>query len=198
MSVSLAMLVKDPPIARITMLIEYLRPIVSQVVIVVDDRTSQEDIDILTGLGAEIVMFHWVDDFAAARNAALPFCSGDWVLHLDPDELPSVEMFNFIKKIDERGPWTEGDPVGWLFWTRGFTDGKRAPDLESSWHCRMFRHGSGEWYKKVHEQVRLDGQDESKTRGTPVLRKAPATADFIHSFSENPEKIAYYATLPER
>ncbi len=36
--------------------------------------------------GAQVHHFTWVDDFAAARNAALAHATGDWVLAVDADE----------------------------------------------------------------------------------------------------------------
>jgi len=40
MSVSLAMLVRDPPLERMAVLIDTARSVASEVVVVVDDRTS--------------------------------------------------------------------------------------------------------------------------------------------------------------
>jgi glycosyltransferase involved in cell wall biosynthesis len=36
--------------------------------------------------GAKVHHFKWCDDFSAARNAALKYVSGDWILVLDADE----------------------------------------------------------------------------------------------------------------
>jgi hypothetical protein len=45
MTVTLAMLVLNPPLDRMAALIEYMRPVVSETVVVVDDRTSIEALD---------------------------------------------------------------------------------------------------------------------------------------------------------
>ncbi len=47
MTVSAAFLVKDPPLDRLVALIELLRPVVTDYVIVVDDRTAVETADIM-------------------------------------------------------------------------------------------------------------------------------------------------------
>lgn len=190
MTVSAALLVKDPPIDRLAALIEYLRPVVRDVVIVVDDRTAVETVDILAGWeGVTIVSFRWIDDFSAGRNAALPHCEGDWILHVDPDELPSLGMMEFIRSVDaveQRDVIWQGAiyraPRGYLFFTRNWYAGRRGEEWEEHWHCRLFRNALGNgWYKPVHEQVMLDGAPESDTRGTPVLPKAPLGAYLIHS-----------------
>lgn len=59
-------------------------------VIVVDTGSSDRTLEIAKSLGAEVYSFPWCDDFAAARNEALRYATGDWILVLDADEeLPS-------------------------------------------------------------------------------------------------------------
>jgi hypothetical protein len=187
--ITLAMLVKDPPLDRLAALLDYVSPIVGQTVIVVDDRTADMGglMRALPG-SAYFQPFTWVDDFAAARNAALPHVKGDWILHLDPDELPSAAMLSFLATVD-RSEWLNDTwqgavyeaPRGYLFWTRGYIDGVRGAEVEADWHCRLFRRHGGRWVKPVHEQVELEGRPESATRGTPWLPKAPRAAYLIHS-----------------
>ena len=54
--------------------------------IVVDTGSRDATVEIARAAGARVVDFPWVDDFAAARNAALAAATGDWVLVLDADE----------------------------------------------------------------------------------------------------------------
>jgi hypothetical protein len=211
MSVSLAMLVLDPPLDRMAALLEYVRPVVGQVVVVVDDRTSTPIRDALVSLvidafpgepASVAVPFTWVDDFAAARNTALAHCTGDWILHLDPDELPSADMLAFIASVD-RSEWGDVEwqghvyraPRGYLFFTRNFYDGRRGEEYEEHWHCRLFRRDRGFWYKPVHEQVALDAAAEDRTRETPLLPKAPRGAYLIHSRMNDYRKDEQYASL---
>jgi hypothetical protein len=206
------MLVKDPPLDRLAALLDYVSPVVSQVVLVVDERTdlttqnallrmrrvfvaNPDDVTALDRYLADgpadvLVPFTWIGDFAAARNAALPYAKGDWILHLDPDELPSAQMLAFCSMVDQ-SPWTdygmwEGhahyDPRGYLFWTRGYGSGIRdTHEQEQDWHCRLFRRALGHWYKPVHELVSLKGMGEEMTRETALLPKAPRSAYLIHS-----------------
>jgi hypothetical protein len=203
MTVTAAFLVKDPPLDRLALLVEYLRPVVSEFVIVVDDRTAVEAADTMSAWrDVTLVPFRWVDDFATARNAALPHCHGDWILHLDPDEMPTAAMLDFIRTVDSA---TQSDvdwqgsrymaPRGYLFFTHNAEDGKWLPEWEEHWHCRLFRRGSGIWTRPVHELVMLEGMPESQTRGTPLLVKAPLGAALLHSFLSDPVKNAHYAAL---
>ena len=206
MTVTLAMLVKDPPLDRMAALIEIVRPVISDAVVVVDDRTSQGAVDAMsTWRDVTLTTFRWVDDFAAARNAALPHATGDWIWHLDPDELPSDGMLHFVKAVSD-GEWVDRPsgggfvsiaPRGFLFWTVAYTNGYQATTVEHDWHCRLFRRGHGQWYKPVHEQVALDGRPEYVTRETPLLPKAPSGAYLIHSKYHSPEAQETYMRIDE-
>lgn len=203
MTVSAAFLVKDPPIDRLVLLLEYLRPVVSDTVIVVDDRTAAETVAIMADWPrVTLVPFTWINDFAVARNAAIKHCQGDWVLHLDPDEMPSAAMLEFIRTVDSvqqkdviwRGA-TYRAPRGYLFFTKNFFDGRQGEEWEEHWHCRLFKRDSGWWYKPVHEQVSLDGQSEDRTRNTVLMPKAPLAAYIIHSRMEDRRKDEQYAAI---
>lgn len=189
MTVSAAFLVKEPPLDRLSALVEYLRPVVTDFVMVVDDRTAAETTQTIAQWeGINVVPFRWVDDFSAGRNAALPHCNGDWTLIVDPDELPSRAMLDFVALIDasEWGDvrWdgmTYPAPRGYLFFTKNYEDGRQGPEWEEHWHVRLFRTKAASWYRPVHELVMLDGYPEHVTRGTPLLPKAPRSAYLIHS-----------------
>jgi len=56
-------------------------------IIVCDTGSTDRTVEIARAHGATVVHFPWVDDFAAARNAALAAATGDWVLALDADEV---------------------------------------------------------------------------------------------------------------
>ncbi len=187
--ISAAFLVKDPPLDRLRSLVEYLRPVVTDFVMVVDDRTAAETSDAIAHWeGTTLVPFRWVDDFSAGRNAALPHCKGDWTLIVDPDEMPSRAMLDFCEMVD-RSDWSDVKwdgmtypaPRGYLFFTRNYEDGAQGPEWEEHWHVRLFRTDRAKWERPVHELVMLDGYHEFQTRGTPLLPKAPRSAYLIHS-----------------
>ena len=89
-------------------------------------------------------------------------------------------------------------PRGYLFFTKNFFDGVQGAEWEEHWHCRLFRRDAGRWYKPVHEQVMLEAMPESRTRGTPLLVKAPRGAFLINSRMNDPKIDAVYAAIGER
>ena len=48
--------------------------------------------------------FPWINDFAAARNAVMDRCSGEWYMSIDCDEWvnPNIEDFVQCLTTDER------------------------------------------------------------------------------------------------
>ncbi|MGK7943302.1 MAG: tetratricopeptide repeat protein [Microcystaceae cyanobacterium] len=69
--------------------------------VVVDTGSTDRTVDIAKELGATVPSITWPNDFAIARNEALKFVSGDWILVLDADENLSQEIIPDIKKAIE-------------------------------------------------------------------------------------------------
>ena len=197
MSVAFTMLMREPDLARLRSLVEYLRPLSEEFIFVVDDRTRIETVNTLrTWPGVEIRPFHWIDDFAAARNTGLAYINSDWTCYFDPDEMPTAFLWDFIRRIS-RG---EGDAKakGYLFNTYNYYGGQNLYQLvESDWHLRMWRTGHGKFYRPVHELVEIDGEPESSTRGKTVVKCLDEGAHIIHA--KPAERItdddAYYARI---
>jgi glycosyltransferase involved in cell wall biosynthesis len=65
-----------------------LRSLVGRVdeTVVVDTGSTDRTPEIAGDMGARLLQFRWIDDFAAARNAAVDASRGHWVLYIDADE----------------------------------------------------------------------------------------------------------------
>jgi glycosyltransferase involved in cell wall biosynthesis len=180
-SVGFFFLAKSPETSRLRMLVEYLREVSNEFVFILDDRTEQETIDLIgTWPGSKVKTITWQNDFAWARNQALELIESDYTCYFDPDELPNPKLLQFIREVSEKNPKY---PIGYLFWFRNFYGGdNQAPELDSDWHIRMWKTGHGRLYRRVHELVMLDGQEEYQSRGNEyVCRKAPKDAFVIHA-----------------
>ncbi|MBC6432619.1 tetratricopeptide repeat protein [Nostoc sp. HG1] len=62
-----------------------VRKVVDEMV-VLDTGSIDRTPNIAQQLGAKVYHFKWCNDFSAARNAALKYVTGDWILVLDADE----------------------------------------------------------------------------------------------------------------
>src|SRR5689334_266361 len=82
--VSLTMIVRDEE-ANLPRCLESAFGLFDEVVIV-DTGSTDRTADIARSYGASVSAFRWVDDFAAARNAALGLATGDYIFWMDADE----------------------------------------------------------------------------------------------------------------
>jgi glycosyltransferase involved in cell wall biosynthesis len=55
-------------------------------IVTVDTGSRDSTLSILKAHRVTIDHFHWVDDFAAARNYSFSRCHGDWIMWLDADD----------------------------------------------------------------------------------------------------------------
>jgi tetratricopeptide (TPR) repeat protein len=84
LSLSLSMIVRDEA-ASLAECLASVRGFVDEMV-VVDTGSEDGTVAIAEAAGAVVHHLPWPGDFAAARNAALDWVKGDWVLVLDADE----------------------------------------------------------------------------------------------------------------
>ena len=81
---SLSMIVRDEA-AQIEACLRSVQGFADELV-VVDTGSTDNTVALAQALGARVEQIEWPGDFAPARNQALEFVSGDWVLVLDADE----------------------------------------------------------------------------------------------------------------
>ena len=144
-----------------------VRGIASQI-IVVDTGSTDRTVEIAKEFGAEIYLFAWCDDFAAARNAALEHATGDWILVLDADEeLPAAQHAKLLADLKKSDALAFRLPLV----NAGQNDGR-------SFVPRLFRNAPGVYYfGRVHEQVFPSLLPHCKAWG---LKTALGTAEILH------------------
>lgn len=96
MDLSLCMIVKNEE-ASLPQVLESVQPVVDEMVIL-DTGSSDRTIDIAQEYGARVYHFQWCNDFCAARNQALQYVRGKWVLVLDADEVLTPEIVPEIQQ----------------------------------------------------------------------------------------------------
>ena len=83
-SIALAMIVRNES-ATIKRCLDSIRDSVDYMV-VIDTGSLDDTVRIAQEAGARVGHFHWINDFAAARNYSLTIANADWNLVLDADE----------------------------------------------------------------------------------------------------------------
>jgi glycosyltransferase involved in cell wall biosynthesis len=119
--------------------------------IVVDTGSTDRTAEIAQSLGAKVVPFTWVDDFAAARNAALDHATGRYAFWLDADDrLDDVNrgrLRDLIARLDD------GEAAAHVMQQLSTGGDGRYPAMAAD-HVRLFPiRDDVRWSYRVHEQI---------------------------------------------
>jgi tetratricopeptide (TPR) repeat protein len=146
--VSLCMIVKDEE-ENLPACLGSVADLVDEV-IVVDTGSTDRTVAVAEQMGARVLHFPWVDNFAAARNESLRHATGEWIFWMDADdrldEANRVKLRTLIAGLtDENAAFVMKclclpDPVT-----------KTSTEVD---HLRLFRnHPDLRWQFRVHEQI---------------------------------------------
>ncbi|MHC5725904.1 MAG: glycosyltransferase, partial [Nostoc sp.] len=100
MKLSLCMIVKNEA-ATLPKCLNSVRKVVDEMV-VLDTGSIDRTPNIAQQLGAKVHHFKWCNDFSAARNAALKYVTGDWILVLDADETLTSAIVPQLREVIAR------------------------------------------------------------------------------------------------
>lgn len=96
MKLSCCMIVKNEA-EQLPKCLDSIKNVVDEIV-VLDTGSTDQTIDIAQQWGAKVYRDSWDNDFAKARNQALQYVTGDWVLVLDADERFVTERKSELKQ----------------------------------------------------------------------------------------------------
>jgi tetratricopeptide (TPR) repeat protein len=97
MDLSLCMIVKNEE-SHIPQTLRSVKGIVDEMVIL-DTGSSDRTVEIAREFGSCVYHFDWCNDFSAARNEALKYVQGKWVLVLDADEVLTASIVPEMKQV---------------------------------------------------------------------------------------------------
>ncbi|HPO12192.1 MAG TPA: glycosyltransferase [Candidatus Hydrogenedentes bacterium] len=157
---------------------------VTDEIVIADTGSTDATITIAERFGARVFSIPWENDFAAARNRTLQAATGDWLLHLDADEVLDPSGAKRVRAlVDADGLGADAievtlanysnDPRGWR-WTpappgdplaRGYAGYLRVDLL------RLFRNRCGfEYRERVHENITESvGEKNGRIRHEDIL-----------------------------
>lgn len=161
--------------------------------LVVGDTGSTDNTRVIAEqFGAKTFVIPWHNDFAEARNHAMGIAVGDWILHLDADEVVDVESGRRIRQlVDADGHGADAvevtlanycdEPRAWR-WVP-----VRPDDPMARGHAgyigvallRLFRNGLGfEYHEPIHENI-----TESVLKRGGVIRTEPGVVIHHYGYS---------------
>ena len=166
-----------------------LRDLADEVVVLVDDSTSDRTEEIARAAGARTARRKF-DDYASQRQAALELCGKEWVLWIDPDERATAGL---REAVLERLSKPAGGETGFFIPFTVHFMGRllRFGGLGGERHLRLFRRARARFVGgAIHEGVRLDAGETGSLPADAAIRHEPYAdlADYL-------EKLDRYTTL---
>ena len=76
-------------------------------IIVLDSFSTDKTVDIAASMGAKVFQEAWAGH-VAQKNSALNKCSGEWILSLDADEVPTPELLKEIRAVLDKPAALDG------------------------------------------------------------------------------------------
>lgn len=137
--------------------IESYKDVVDEIIIV-DTGSTDNTVEICKSLGAKVLHFEWINDFAAAKNYALDHAKGEWVIFLDADEwfvpqLTDDRIFKVLNRVEKM------DNVGIIKTILCNVDEKTGFISAKNTSARIFKNGPDVRYVgKIHEDIFKGGQ----------------------------------------
>jgi GT2 family glycosyltransferase len=148
--VTLTMIVRNEE-GNLPSCLESVRGLFDEIV-VVDTGSTDRTVEIARSFGARVFDFIWVDDFAAARNAALARATGDYAFWLDADDV--VEPAERAKLVALLTGLRAGDDAAYVVRCACDPDTGGGGGSTVVDHVRLFPLREGvRWTYRVHEQI---------------------------------------------
>jgi len=168
---------------------------------IVDTGSYDGTVEEAKRIGLRCETMKWTHDFAHAKNTAIRFATGDWVLLLSPDFWIHESNFKTIREVIH-----SKEIVG--FRTPLFHHGKdwlnesypekveiKRENWETDTHLVLFKNDPKIYFQhRVHENINEsidENYGEDRIGFIPVVRHHDNTTDQIHNF----DKLKYYWAL---
>lgn len=164
-------------------------------VCVVDTGSTDDTVALAVKAGAKVSHFTWCDDFAAARNASLGACTGDWIFVLDADERLDSSAGRVFREL-------AGGAMDrcYRFLTRNYTDDFGAGELHSCGPQDPYSRGYLYWVPSLkirffpnRPDLRFDGKvhelvNSSAIRAGLDIEECPLV---VHHYplTQGPERV---------
>ncbi|AET66038.1 glycosyl transferase [Desulfosporosinus orientis DSM 765] len=162
--ISLTMIVKNesPHLAKC---LESIKNAVDEIVIV-DTGSDDDTVCIAKKYTSKVYFYPWNNDFSAARNFAIEYASGDWILSIDADEEVKYQKTDCLHTL----LGLENDKEAFLLpLLNPISDS--GEEYNTFYVLRLFRNnGRYRYVGKIHEQVFIPNQEMIGLATEPILK----------------------------
>lgn len=187
---SACMIVKDEE-ANLPSCLAALNRVVDEVV-VYDTGSTDRTVEIARAAGARVIEGYWDDDFARARNASLEHCRGQWVLHVDADEVLECDPRGLRGALEYAGDTETLSIEIYNLSGDGYQPGVTHRAI------RFFQRAQCHWSGRLHEQVVMrDGRPSGPTM-RPLTGSRLVHSGYVDSAINDKDKLDRNVRLAEQ
>lgn len=149
--ISLTMIVKNEE-NNLAECLDIAKEVVDEIIIV-DTGSTDRTIEIAKKYTSKIYEIEWSNDFSYARNEALKYASGDWIIVLDADERLKLPNKFYLKNLLESLSNNIGGVICTIVSPHSKPNGEA--DVHKGRYPRIFKNIPNKIYfeGKVHEQI---------------------------------------------
>jgi glycosyltransferase involved in cell wall biosynthesis len=158
---------------------------VDEIVVVIDDRTTDDTAEIARERGCRVIP-HSFRDFADIKNVGLDASTCEWSVVVDADERITSALADEIREALGRGADGYWIPTQNVF----FGQEMRWGGWSGDYHLRLLRTGAARYAGDIHEQLLFRSPDARTTRLiNPIVHLSH------RSIRHNVEKTLSYADV---
>ena len=147
-SIGLHMIVKDEERLLRPLLIHLDRWVDEMVI--VDTGSRDRTRKIVREIAGEVYRYQWDMNFSNARNYGLALMKAPWILQVDADEWPTIELLRWIRQAIVRGFLATYQGVQVM--RENMVSGQPIGKNTYEWHTRLFRRGY-RFQGRIHEVI---------------------------------------------
>lgn len=97
-SLSVAVMTAGPG-PRVAAILELLRPVAQEIIVAVDDRAQAEVFEDVSTVADRVIAYPFAEPVDRPLPWLFELCSGEWMLTLDDDEVPSVALLDALPSL---------------------------------------------------------------------------------------------------
>ncbi len=183
--VSAVVLAKNAEVT-IGKVVSALHPVVGEVLVVVDDASTDATTDHAIRQGARVIHRPW-KGFGNMRNWAQQQAQFDWILMIDADEIPDDQLLNSLRAQQ----WTDPHQVFWVNRLNYYIGvPMKCCGLYPDWKPRIYHRSIGRWTTHaVHELL------EVPVKARRIRLQGHLHHHFANSIDMHLSKARMYAQL---
>ena len=87
------------PAERVTAILELLRPLAQEIIVAADDRARAEVVDGMATVADRVIVYPFLEPVDRPLPWLFQECRCDWMLTLDDDEVPSIELLDVLPDL---------------------------------------------------------------------------------------------------